>query len=86
MAEPNEKPKGQWNLRPFPEDIKRECLSRASKEGKRDWKWLADYLRKVLPIIQTSDVLDSAHESEQAKIRGFIPQASRAAPAKKRKP
>jgi hypothetical protein len=62
---------GQWNLRPFPKDIKQECNARAGKEGKKDWEWLADYLRKVLPLIQTSnfDVLDSEHESRKEEIR-----------------
>jgi hypothetical protein len=54
-----------WNLRPFPEDIKRECNARAGKEGKADWKWLADYLRKVLPIIETSETTDTPEESRQ---------------------
>jgi hypothetical protein len=51
---PEQKTLRGWNVRPFPEDLKRECKSRAAKEGKRDWEWLADYLRKVLPMIDTS--------------------------------
>jgi hypothetical protein len=68
MAEDQNPKFTRWNLRPFPEDIKRECNSRAAKEGKKDWKWLADYLRKVLPVIETSEV-DSAHEGSKEEIR-----------------
>jgi hypothetical protein len=71
VAEEKPNPKG-WNVRPFPDSIKRECNARAGKEGKADWKWLADYLRKVLPLVQTSDsggVLNSPDESGEAKVR-----------------
>ena len=66
----DQKPKTTaWNLRPFPEEIKRECSSRAAKEGKADWKWLADYLRKVLPIVETSQAQDSVRDEGKTNSR-----------------
>ena len=59
-----------WNLRPFPLDIKRECNVRAAKEGEKDWKWLADYLRKVLPLIETSEVEQTTEQQPEIKTKG----------------
>ncbi|MGA2876674.1 MAG: hypothetical protein ABSE82_14205 [Nitrososphaerales archaeon] len=74
----------RWNLRPFPEDIKRECNVRAAKEGKKDWRWLADYLRKVLPIVETSDI-NSTHESRQGSVRRSSPPDAKQVTKEKRK-
>lgn len=69
MAEDQNPKFTRWNLRPFPEDIKRECNVRAAKEGKKDWRWLADYLRKVLPIVETSDINSAQPPQETARIK-----------------
>lgn len=80
MAEDKDQELTRWNLRPFPVDIKRECNVRAAVEGKKDWKWLADYLRKVLPMVETSEV-DSIHEDRQGTIRRSSPPDAAKAPA-----
>jgi len=83
MGEDQSQKLTRWNLRPFPEDIKRECNIRAAKEGKKDWRWLADYLRKVLPMVETSDI-GSAHEGRQGAVRRSSPPNAGQAAAKNR--
>jgi hypothetical protein len=71
MADDQQPKMTSWNLRPFPEDLKRECNARAGREGKKDWKWLADYLRRVLPIIDTSEMppADETKSESTTKVR-----------------
>ena len=67
-----------WNLRPFSETLKRECRSRAAKQGKAEWQWLTELLCREFEIsVDSLSVLDSGLGSADETDKGQFDEVLR---------